>query len=817
MLKWLLFLIPAICLAQSDSKMLRSSNTIPDGNILVSDQSYGPRYVRDSGIAYSYFTNVVINGSNAWLYILQNSNNWNRINGAAFLASNQVFTATNGFSGPLDVYVQNWPSTNASAYRLFANSTPADYGSTNVVLLLHANGANTSTSFPDDSGNNRIVVANGDAKVSTTSPKIGSGSAIFDGAGDYLSCTNTTTWNFGTSDFSIESWINPNGVQADFAGLISAYIDIGDSGWAFLYNNGVARRPSFYHSGTYYLSISNPIPAGTWTHVAFVRVGNTMKAFTNGVIDGQADVTAVSFGTGKTLTIGRLASDRNNYYFKGNLDEIIISKGASRYTNSFTPPTFEYTNSSSATYKLYAIGPDGSTNQIAPSVGGSASVDTNSIVSIATNAAQSNAVLLVLGTTNIPSGFVGISNDVASMDTRTSLWNQAILDSTSWTNWWSTNTLQSQITAINNQTASWNTASINAAWASNGVVTLNSMTNNFVLSGMNYAAVSNGAINLAKATASGTGINVVAVGGTNTINCNYAPVANNSSNIYSSSAIGINTNANPITFVIPSTVFFTPTPAPNGQFILDMFSVTNAPGLGSTFRGWTAGGIWGNLSAPLADYMLMNLAGGGASGVTFKTVENATIQMLASGDWNTTNNSTYIKFQTTQQGTTSQGEAMRIQHDKTLKLFDMSGPPRTTPSGGAYLFSSNGNMYVENSSAAITKISPHNEAGELVIDSENQFTGVREIVNITLLAQCLESLLPKESPYKGKLYQLSTNSASIDWNANETAVKAKRDAEISQWKPTDETAQPIPYVKRPIPVWIQKTMTEKAAMQETVK
>ena len=47
---------------------------------------------------------------------------------------------------------------------------------------------------------------------------------------------------------------------------------------------------------------------------------------------------------------------------------------------------------------------------------------------------------------------------VAALEARTSVWNQAATDATSWTNWWMTNTWGAQILAIEGQTDGWNSA-----------------------------------------------------------------------------------------------------------------------------------------------------------------------------------------------------------------------------------------------------------------------------------------------------------------------------------------------------------------------
>ena len=66
------------------------------------------------------------------------------------------------------------------------------------VLGLHCNGTNGSTTFTDVKGN--TVTANGNAQISTAQYPALTGktaSALFDGAGDYLSIPDSADWDFG--------------------------------------------------------------------------------------------------------------------------------------------------------------------------------------------------------------------------------------------------------------------------------------------------------------------------------------------------------------------------------------------------------------------------------------------------------------------------------------------------------------------------------------------------------------------------------------------------------------------------------------------
>jgi hypothetical protein len=83
---------------------------------------------------------------------------------------------------------------------------PVDPVFNNVSLLLHGNGTNGSTTITDNSPSPKTVTAVGNAQISTAQSKFGGASIAFDGSGDYLTVLNSSQFNFGVDDFTIEAW-----------------------------------------------------------------------------------------------------------------------------------------------------------------------------------------------------------------------------------------------------------------------------------------------------------------------------------------------------------------------------------------------------------------------------------------------------------------------------------------------------------------------------------------------------------------------------------------------------------------------------------
>ena len=68
-------------------------------------------------------------------------------------------------------------------------------GTADTKLLIHADGADGSTSFTDSSASGHTITANGNAQVDTDQKEFGTGSLLCDGTGDYLSIPDHADWD----------------------------------------------------------------------------------------------------------------------------------------------------------------------------------------------------------------------------------------------------------------------------------------------------------------------------------------------------------------------------------------------------------------------------------------------------------------------------------------------------------------------------------------------------------------------------------------------------------------------------------------------
>lgn len=213
---------------------------------------------------------------------------------------------------------------------------------TNTSLLTNF----TNAAIFDNSMKNDLETV-GNAQISTSVKKFGTGSMAFDGSGDRLILpANAENRINTTGNFTIELWAYFNSTASNQQ--------------LFSWDNGIATgyvTTMFTSSAgnlAYYLSSNGSswniatnvamgsFSANTWYHLALVRNGSTFTPYINGVA-GTSTTSSATLAT-STLPLvigdgGGAASPVNGY-----IDDFRITKGVARYTANFTPPTAAFPN-----------------------------------------------------------------------------------------------------------------------------------------------------------------------------------------------------------------------------------------------------------------------------------------------------------------------------------------------------------------------------------------------------------------------------------------------------------------------------------------
>lgn len=235
-------------------------------------------------------------------------------------------------------------------------AAPTDPFYANVSLLLHCDGTNGSTSFPDNSPTPKTVTPANNAVVTTSNPLFGTGCVLLDGGDDYLSTPDHADFEFGNGDFCIEVSVRFGTLTANnLAGCFIAKYDTDSAGkrsWFFYdFNNSGAYELYFTYStdGTSTVNkfVSWSPAINTWYRLCVSRQGTDLRFFVDGTQIGAAQSvgTDTLFNGTSLVRVGAQFHSSPQYEISGRMDEIRVTKGQARRTASYTPDSVAFPNS----------------------------------------------------------------------------------------------------------------------------------------------------------------------------------------------------------------------------------------------------------------------------------------------------------------------------------------------------------------------------------------------------------------------------------------------------------------------------------------
>jgi hypothetical protein len=193
--------------------------------------------------------------------------------------------------------------------------------------------------------------AGGSAAFNSTTKKWGGGSLYKPNGGSYLNigAANNTNFQFGTGDFTLETWFyitaignSPSGNYN--YGLWSANQVAGSTahGWALLYRTAWNPKFSIGHwDGTNFLENSQTkFDYNTWTHLTCCRSGTTMYLGVNGNVQSVGTCSKNLVTTSTATRIG--TNGYNEYNYTAYFDDFRVTKGVAKYTSNYVVPTKQW-------------------------------------------------------------------------------------------------------------------------------------------------------------------------------------------------------------------------------------------------------------------------------------------------------------------------------------------------------------------------------------------------------------------------------------------------------------------------------------------
>ena len=220
-----------------------------------------------------------------------------------------------------------------------------------------------SNRFIDNSGNAFTITVIGNTSISSFDPFVPNsnystyGSGYFDGTGDNLKATNSTAFDFGSNNFTIECWVYATssaeqhlvGKRASTAVYSPIILGINTNKIYIIGSNG----SSWNINGGFGVG-AIPVTGNTWTHLACVRNGTTVTGYVNGVADViYTSITGALMTNTSDLTIGS-GSEAVDNALRGHISNFRIVKGDAVYTGNFTPPAAPLTIAGSTSAASYS-------------------------------------------------------------------------------------------------------------------------------------------------------------------------------------------------------------------------------------------------------------------------------------------------------------------------------------------------------------------------------------------------------------------------------------------------------------------------------
>ena len=200
----------------------------------------------------------------------------------------------------------------------------------NVVLLLHFDGSNGSTTFTDSSSYAKTPASSSGCTLSTTSPQFGTAALSSTTASADLTYTSSTDFNLPLV-YTIEFWIY-------LAALPGASVYIaGSSVSRYLTITSAGQLSAVGWNGTGFGACT--LATGVWQHYAQTRDGDgTNRNFLDGVLLGSGTDSGTSLGAIAFQLLG-IPARPDLASFQGKIDDFRWTQGVARYTGNFNIPT----------------------------------------------------------------------------------------------------------------------------------------------------------------------------------------------------------------------------------------------------------------------------------------------------------------------------------------------------------------------------------------------------------------------------------------------------------------------------------------------
>jgi len=224
-------------------------------------------------------------------------------------------------------------------------------GTTNAAYTTNYGASWTASTLVTDN----TITAAGSAQLSTSTYEFGTASLSLNGTNSNITIPSNSDFAFGAGDFTVELWvyISSTSTAQNILDFRTASIDA-----AIAIDTNTSGNVRVYINGAYVIVGNSTLSTNTWTHVALSRTSGATRLFVGGTLQSTT-YSDSNFYSARPLVVGSGWSSAG--WFGGNIDELRITKGASRYTATFTPAAAAFTADPVTVLLLHFDGTNAST------------------------------------------------------------------------------------------------------------------------------------------------------------------------------------------------------------------------------------------------------------------------------------------------------------------------------------------------------------------------------------------------------------------------------------------------------------------------
>ncbi len=199
-------------------------------------------------------------------------------------------------------------------------------------LVLHLDAGNVN-SYPGSGTTWTDLVNRSRTGTLTNGPTYsnsGGGVVVFDGSNDYVTIPNSSDFNFGSGDFTVESWIKLTSSANSYPQIGGTHQGgSGNSGWYYYAATSYASNKQTFGCQTEIQNTQAAISTNVWYHMVASRISNTLTFYQNGVAGASGSYTD-NISSSNALLVGNLNSTTNfpaTYAFPGQIAIFKVYKG----------------------------------------------------------------------------------------------------------------------------------------------------------------------------------------------------------------------------------------------------------------------------------------------------------------------------------------------------------------------------------------------------------------------------------------------------------------------------------------------------------